>query len=221
MKNQVDLRSLTQRLHRHFYLDGVVEGLAGLWLLMMSGYFLISLNIEGTLYFFYPLLLISLPLLLGPVTQAIKTHVTFPRIGYAKLPPPPAQGKRLRIAAILVGIGIILGLILDLFGTAQPGGAASNATGWLSLLPVLIGIAAAAGFFYTAVRHAITRFYLLGLFILLAAALSNSLTGEILPRLVIFMALAGSILLLSGLFTFISFLRRYPVDESEMEYHVS
>jgi DNA-binding MarR family transcriptional regulator len=194
-KHQIDYRNLTQRLHQHFFIDGVVEGLAGLWLIMLGGYFLVTLNMERTLFFVYPLLMIALPLLLGPVTQAIKANISAPRVGYAKLPPPPEQEKRLRIAAALTGVGILLAIILDLFGSPRSGGGLP-ATGWLQLLPLLIGIPAAAGFFYTAVRHAITRFYPLSILILLTGALTAALAPTPFPGIILFMLLAGTLLLL-------------------------
>jgi hypothetical protein len=159
-----------------------------------------------------------LPLLAPLLTVAmlkLKEQITYRRTGYTDLPQPPRFSRNL----LLLGIGLLLAALAALWFVlalvASPGNSAAL-TGWL---PLGLGIAAALVFAILGLVWQLRRFQLLaGVALGLGGLLSwqtRSQPGIDTGMVDVFFALLGLILLLSGSWTLLRYLRRNPVLQEE------
>lgn len=216
MTQQLTIAQVEQRIHRHTFIDGILELLMGGWLLALAGYYRLETTTNISIIFLYLLLMPSLPLLLGPVSRWIKRHVTDPRVGYVKYPIKTTQQRRM--SAIIAGvIGILFGAAIGyVWASTNNDSTAYTLAGLFNWVPLIISLIFAVSFLLGAVRYAIPRFLVIGALLFAVGLTATLLPLALTAQVMVVMAFSGGVLFLSGLITFVVFLRRYPVVDLEI-----
>jgi hypothetical protein len=212
MEQQIQDRQ--RRIRRYADVDGLVQ-------LMFAALFLAySLFIAVYQRDWLPAPALALLPLLAPLLTVamlkLKEQITYRRTGYADLPQPPRFSRNL----LLLGIGLVLLAALAalwfVLALVVPTGNSAALTGWL---PLGLGMVAALVFAILGLAWQLRRFQLLaGVALGLGGLLSWQARGQpgIGTGMVdVFFALLGLILLLSGSWTLLRYLRRHPVLQEE------
>jgi hypothetical protein len=194
-----------KRTQQYWYVDGIVELVLGVLLLLLALYFgVIAILPEdsklGSLLLAAMLLVLAV---IGVVKQAfigrLKERLTYPRTGYVAY---PRQDKKRRGLTLLFTIGI--GMLVAVLFASTPAS--------LAWIPAVSGWLIGAYWLYQGHRMGLLRFYAL-------AALS-AVTGTVITLaglgeargLPLFYAVIGVASLVTGGFTLRTYLRQAPVQ---------
>ena len=203
-----DLEKTKRRTLRYWYVDGLSEIFLGLLCLLLGGYFWLQLQLPSNswlsqlLIVFLMLLVMGSGLLLRKAVGAIKNRLTYPRTGYVAYLQP--RRKQNWLAGLLaLGIGALTVILID----RLPG-----TTIWM---PGVTGIIFSIVVLVIGLRLGLVRFYLQGVFfLLLGCGLSLAGVGDI-NGLRFFYIGSGVVLLLSGLWVLLAYLRQTSASLEE------
>lgn len=134
--------NLKRAAAREIYCDGLTEILAGTML------FIVALATGRPAFYWTYLVAIFL---LGPGLNRIKARVTYPRIGYAKI--PDEDPVRLRRGILSWTLGVFLSAAIILAVTGHLGDNLS----WRRAAPAIGGLLFAGGFLYLAQQSGLRR----------------------------------------------------------------
>ncbi len=199
-----ELQQAQQRAMRYFYVDGMPEMAFGLICLLLGlcFYFEGILPKESILYkildMSFVLIVIAGSLLVGRIIGYFKQRITYPRTGYVNY--RKATGKaRLFQIGFAAGLAILISVLVSILFTRAP-----ESFAWM---PAVTGIIFSAVMFFVGVRAGLLRYYLLSLLgILLGGGLSIAGIGDILGLGIFYLGMA-LVLLLTGGWVLISYLR--------------
>lgn len=206
-----DFKAIERRTIRHFYEDGLSELVIGAITFLLGGFFYLrpgrggesSYSLSNTPFF----LIVILAVLLGKyLIGFLKRHITYPRAGYVSYRKEVRPNRRW-IAAVS---GAIIAALLSALTAISP-----SAKAWYPAIDgFLIGIA----FLVLAAKLGALRFHVLAV---VSAALGTGIAaaGIVYIRgVILYGALMGAALALSGGITLVLFLRRNkPAEEDPVE----
>jgi len=156
MTRRDGLERIRRNTHRELHRDGLTEVAAGIFL------FIVALAAGRPA--FYWTYLVGL-LMLGPGLTRLRSRYTYPRIGFAEVPPEDRKRLGRGMAAWVVGAFLAVAVALALFGVV------TDHLAWRRAAPALAGILFGGGFLYLAQRSGLKRVYALAA----ASALSGCL----------------------------------------------
>jgi len=213
MRENIDIKSLEKKAYRTVFNDGLWDVFIGLLILNLG---------IGPLF----VLLFDTPEFLSIIISSIgwnimaliifilgKKYITTPRVGYVKFGPKrKSKQLKLKIFLMIVFIVNVILLILPLLGIINY----SQITPFLITLLLGIGIFA---FPFSVVAYFLdyTRLYYYAFSAGLGFFLTDLLTpivGNPLGTIIVF-GVIGVIIVLIGLYYFISFLKKYPLLKEE------
>jgi hypothetical protein len=203
----IDFKEVRQRAFRSYVQDGLLEIWMGVWFALFLGWVLASvLSDSGAFWIVLTVLWVS-------SFQQAKKRVTYPRIGRVSIEVVSKEvGMGLVVMLILLLISVVLFLLLGYAGSPVRA-VAENIT-------VVMGLFLAGLFGYMAFRFGITRYYAYAILSLIAGFLAlaisfEPLTNELEIRWAIYAVIMAVVLVPSGLFLLIRFLRDNPVLQEE------
>ena len=195
-----DVEKIVKRTYRYHYEDGLVEIGLGI-LLTVSGLLFFTWQalqdgrlLGGILAVATALLVISGVYGIRWAVGEVKEQVTYPRTGYAAYREGEPSVARWVILTAVMGV-VVAGLVLPEA---------------LERMALMEGALLGAVLVYIGYRVGVTRFYLLGVLILLAGVAATVLFRDDLMGSAVTFGSSGLLLLLSGLATFAAYLRRHP-----------
>ena len=195
-----DVEKIVKRTYRYHYEDGLVEIGLGI-LLTASGLLFFTWQalqegglLGGALAVAAALLVIGGVYAIRWAVRRLKEQVTYPRTGYAAYREGEPSVARWVILVVVMGV-VLAGLVLP------------EALERMALMEgALLGAVVA----YIGYRVGVTRFYLLGVLILLVGVAATVLFSDDLLGSAVTFGGSGLLLLLSGLAVLASYLRRHP-----------
>lgn len=211
--NNINLKQLEKRIYQHTFEDGLLEIIMGIWLGILSVYFWVDWSLAQPTTTIYMLLMLGLPLSLGPGLRLLKKGITAPRIGYMKYPDNKKTRKQ---RLIMVTIGLIAILLMGAIAFWAVFSGLQVNMAWLSGILFFIAAIYAAGFFYMAAYYQIPRFYIVGSILILVGFTVSLMQVDFMLGLLCLTITTGVLCFLSGLVTLIGFLRNNPVVEEAM-----
>lgn len=195
---KIDFKQIERNVFRDYCQDGLAD-------MMFGAYFLfIGLFLPTGAVAPFIVLIVFFP----PLLQALKKRFTYPRSGYVEL----RQGDPQPLLWFVLG-SLVLGLAA-LVAVLIATGVISDPALWYRWIPVFFGIFMAGSLLGLALRIGLVRYYVVA-----GAALAGGPTFALLPlagklaNIGLFFAAVGAVLLASGAFAFVRFLRQYPVPE--------
>jgi hypothetical protein len=206
-----DLKAIERRTVRSFYDDGLTELVIGAILLLLGGYFYIRqgrvgtprVSLSDTAFF---LLVIFAGLLANSLLRFLKRRVTYPRAGYVSYR-KEVRPRRQWIAAVS---GALIAALLSVLTAISP-----SAKAWY---PAIDGFLIAVALLVLAAKLGALRFHILAV---VSAALGTGIAaaGIVYVRgVILYGALMGAALALSGALTLARFLHRNkPASEDSLE----
>lgn len=196
-----DLRRIERNAFRDTVQDGLMDIFVGFFLFLMGGRLY-----NGSVAIILPFIFLG-----TFVIAALKRRFVYPRIGYVEL----AQGNSPKGWPWLLGFG--LAIVAVFVAVLLISGDIHDAALWYRWMPIPFGMVMVAGFIIAACKSRLVRFYF---YAALAAA-----GGAVFP----FLPLAGKLealslhltflglpILVSGAVVFALFLRRNPVQLTEV-----
>lgn len=214
MTESIDLKSLEEKAYRSVFNDGLWD--------IFIGMLILNLGMGPLFDFFFGslgyLAIFIIILVWNTITLLIfilgKKYITIPRIGYVKFG-PKRKSKQLKLKIFLIGV-FFVNLLLFVLNIA-------DIIEYSQMQPLLIALFLGFGiltipFCIIAYFLDFTRLYYyafsagLGFFL---TELLPPIVGEYLDDFIIF-GVIGGIIILIGLYYFISFLKKYPLSKREV-----
>jgi cytochrome bd-type quinol oxidase subunit 2 len=192
MEQEINLKQLERKAWKSYHQDGLWDVFFGILLLSLG---VTALTNSNTVH-------VVLTLAALAVFFCGKRFVTVPRMGLVAFG-AERKAKKTKIAAVLT-LTFVLGVALYIVVTLS-----SGAVEWMRdqtvLFPLGVGVMMLAVFTLMGCWMDFGRMYFIGLVFALA------FTGMMLLHNPIVFFVAGTVVLLPGLFIFVRFLRRYPL----------
>ncbi|MCD4841416.1 MAG: hypothetical protein K8R08_05350 [Methanosarcinales archaeon] len=196
MTQNINLKEIEKKAYRDSQQDGLMEVMMGLILMTFGGFF------YSPIFAFYILLIVFA----GRIVEFIRRRYTHPRIGFVKFHEENPKDALTGVFLFEVAVIVIMFTLISIFGEV------TDYSQWVKWSPLFFGMILVGPFAHAQSRSGNVRYtgyailsVVLGLFFSLADfALGR--TG-----LILYLVLMGGFLLISGLFIFARFLRRYPL----------
>jgi drug/metabolite transporter (DMT)-like permease len=203
---QPDLTTTKLRAIQYFYIDGTFEFTFGGLCLFLAGFFFIQASVpdrlSGNLLSLALMVVIPLSaMLINRLIWRFKEQVTYPRTGYVAYLSEQGSQRRVRLALEL-GTAFIVGGAVAAYVTRKP-----ETLDWMAALTsVVFGLVLA----FIGFRSRLTRFYLLGMLVLLSGVVLSILGYGNIPGLALFYGLTSLILFCSGGMTLWAYIHHNP-----------
>lgn len=196
MTQNINLKEIEKKAYRDSQQDGLMEVMMGLILMTFGGFF------YSLIFAFYILLIVFA----GRIVEFIRRRYTYPRIGFVKFHEENPKDALTGVFLFEVAVIVIMFTLISIFGEV------TDYSQWVKWSPLFFGMILVGPFAHAQSRSGNVRYtgyailsVVLGLFFSLAEFASGR-TG-----LILYLVLMGGFLLISGLFIFARFLRRYPL----------
>jgi len=196
MTQNINLKEIEKKAYRDSQQDGLMEVMMGLILMTFGGFF------YSPVFSFYILLIVFA----GRIVEFIRRRYTHPRIGFVKFHEENPKDALTGVFLFEVAVIVIMFTLISIFGEV------TDYSQWVKWSPLFFGMILVGPFAHAQSRSGNVRYtgyailsVVLGLFFSLADFASGR-TG-----LILYLVLMGGFLLISGLFIFARFLRRYPL----------
>jgi hypothetical protein len=212
-----ELDTLALRVKQACFEDGLADiFMGGILLLLAFALFAVRVSIVFVIFF----IVFVNPLFLSRILQAAKERWVYPRVGYVKPKEFQETNQRNSLLALALILSIIFVPLIALV-------ALYNFTGlvtWLVwIAPVSLGVLLAIGPFIAARKYRLKRYYLFAILLPLIGFVIPwlnlsfvSIYVALLTTLVIEFTIVGTLALLSGAVLFLRFIRRYPVESTDL-----
>ncbi len=198
-----EIRDLERRTRQYLYEDGFIEIAAGIFFLLLGGYFYASdslpaaSHLKSWLDASMVLVVLAGVFLVGRLVRFLKFRVTYPRTGYVAYKKKEATPLRRAAAAVN---GAIIAAAFTVLIAVSP----SVREG----LPALNGLLGALACYFFARRTGVTRFHILAAAsAIIGVAIALAGIGDI-KGVSLYYAVLGGALIISGLVAFSLYLRR-------------
>jgi len=201
MSVAIDLLEIEKKAYRDSQQDGLVEVMMGLILMTFGGFF------YSTVFAFYILLIVFS----GKIVESIRRRYTYPRIGFVKF-------HRENPKDALTGVFLFeLAVIVIIFTLIAISGDVTDYSRWVNWAPLFFGMILVGPFAHAQSRSGSIRYtgYAI-LSVILGIIFSLIEFGSGCTGLILYLVIIGGFLVLGGLVTFIRFLRKYPLPETEV-----
>jgi len=197
LSDEIDIKEMERRAYKAMQSDGVTEILLGLVLLVTGGTWG-----SGTTGVFTVFII----LYMRKVLEYIKEKVTYPRVGYAKLPEENSAETGKGILLFMVAVLIVMGIGIVLFY----GGLTSHLI--YQWLPTFFGLMMLGAFTYMRGKTG-DPIYLayIAYSVLTGVAFSLIDFGDWKAGFTLYLVLLGATFMLVGAVRMALFMRRYPV----------
>jgi hypothetical protein len=198
-----EIRDLERRTRRYLYEDGFIEIAAGIFFLLLGGYFYASdslpavSHLKSWLDASMVLVVLAGVFLVGRLVRFLKFRITYPRTGYVVYKKKEATPLR-RAAAAVSGaiIAAAFAVLIAVSPSVREG------------LPALNGLLGALACYFFARRTGVTRFHILAAAsAIIGVAIALAGIGDI-KGVSLYYAVLGGALIVSGLVAFRLYLRR-------------
>ena len=201
MSTPVEQSKLARQTYRFAEQDGLTEIFAGVMLLTMGA---VSGTRVGTG-------LVIFVLLFGaPALFRLRSRISYPRIGYAKLPPEPPTKLAAGILGFKAAVIVLTAIMMAIFGDV------SDTDSWYRWSPAFVSLILIGMFNFVASKTGSRRYYVFaGLSVAAGLALALIPFASRTTGLVIYCSAMGVMFLLGGIMKFITFLRKYPKPVEE------
>ncbi len=202
MSEEIKIENIIRNTRKYWYVDGLSE-IAGGLIIFAAGltYWLVSI-MENTsikvilLMLAQPAVIVIGSLIVRKYLPKIKERLTYPRTGYLKFR-KPSRDRRVKRA---LTVGMVAGLVaalVSMISSALPN----------NYLPLLSSIFLFIFSIYIGYQTAVSRFYVIGLLmVLLGAAISLMPFKNVLPYTLFFSGV-GIIWIISGVITLLRYLK--------------
>lgn len=208
---KINDQKLNQRLNQHYLSDGLMEIIAGGWLIFFAIMYLIVLQ-QGLPIYYAQMTMMLLPLAMGPGIRFLKKHFTDQRIGYVK---HSRKLTRERSWILIIAVSMLMlmffgSVLVVLRSQAVDKGLPSPL---FVMLPLIMCGFIAFGYFYMAIQYGMPRLFIPGMLIVAVGLTMTWLQLPYLLATVFTLSSVGLITLLSGCITFAQFLHNHSVGE--------
>jgi hypothetical protein len=210
MSIQLNLKEIERKANYAAYQDGLMEISMGLFLFFYGGTLATDTLTLGIV------LIVIAVFFAKPIIERVKKQYIYPRTGFVKLPEDPhTTGKGIAIAAVVMVLALLgaLGISMAVMGQ-KPG-----LNFFLDIIvPPASGFMLAIGPFWLGQTYGLVRGYIwAALFALggIAMPLFDISSGY--QAVGLLCTVIGLLILATGTFMFVSFLRKYPVEPTEIE----
>ena len=198
-----NIHQVMQRTRQYWLSDGLVELSVGLLFLVLGIYFFLQSTLPDdslllvALQVGFGLLLFGAILLSRYLVNKFKTRLTTPRTGYVSY--KGATRKQRLFSIIIVSVIAVLNAALFLATPIS-----------LKWVPAITGLVVGSLWLISAARVGILRFYLQSILAYLLGILLSFSSMEIFLSLALFYGIIGGVLILSGGWTLVHYLRNNP-----------
>lgn len=198
-----NINQVMRRTRQYWFSDGLVELSVGLLFLVLGIHFYLQSTLpEGSLLLLalqvgFVLLLFGAIFLSRYLVNKFKTRLTTPRTGYVSY---KRASRKQRLVSIII-ISIIAVLNAAVFLTTPIS---------LNWVPAITGLVVGSLWLISAVRVGLLRFYLQSILAYLLGILLSFSSMEIFLSLALFYGFIGGVLVLSGGWTLVHYLRNNP-----------
>lgn len=205
---KVDLKGISQKVYRNEYIDGFTFILLGFILFITAG----IINLHPV---FMSLLIVSF-IACFPISKALRSRYTYPRLGYFKV--KTEDPKKLVPGMLLFTGGIVIAflILLVIFTNGDPR-VIYDYENWYRFLPIVFGLIMFGPSLDLVDKTGQRIYYGMGMFstilglIIVWLNFQNAKFG-----FTIYLLLLGSIFFGIGSITFVRFIKKYPIiDNSE------
>lgn len=202
MSEEMKIENIIRNTRKYWYVDGLSE-IAGGLIIFAAGltYWLVSI-MENTsikailLMLAQPAVIIIGSLIVRKYLPKIKERLTYPRSGYLKFR-KPSRDRRVKRALIVGMVAGLVAALVSMISSALPN----------NYLPLLSSIFLFIFSIYIGYQTAVSRFYVIGLLmVLLGTAISLMPFENVLPYTLFFSGV-GIIWIISGVITLLRYLR--------------
>jgi len=209
MSIKLDLKEIERRANYAAYQDGLTEIFMGLFLVIFGGS--LSTNIAFGIPF------IALVILFVPrLIERIKKRYIYPRAGYVKLPPDPnTSGKGIALAALIMVVALLGAMGISMAVLGQKPGLSFFLT---YIVPPVTGFMLAIGPYWLGQTYGLMRGYFWAvLFVLGGIAMPVFDIASGYEAVGLLCTVVGLIILVTGSFMFVQFIRKHPPTQVEIE----
>ncbi len=208
-----ELEEISQKVYRSEYLDGFIFILLGFVLFVVAG----IINLHPI----FNILLIAVFIACYPLSQALRSRYTYPRLGYFKV--KTEDPKKLVPGIFLFSFAVIIVfLVLWLIFTGDDPRVLYEYENWYRFLPIVFGLILFGPSLDMVDKTGQRRYYGLGIFSTLLGLFMVGLNfqdGKF--GFTFYMVLLGSISFIIGFITFVRFIKKYPIitdsEHSDMQ----
>ncbi|MHA2224003.1 MAG: hypothetical protein ACXAC8_02290 [Candidatus Hodarchaeales archaeon] len=205
---KVDLKGISQKIYRHEYIDGFTFILAGFMLFLTAG----VINLHPV---FMSLIIGSFIAFLA-INRALRSRFTYPRLGYFKA---KTEDPKKLVSGILLftgGIMIVFFILLILFTGGDPR-VLYDYENWYRFLPIVFGLIMFGPSLDLVDKTGQRIYYSIGM---VSTILGLSIVWMNFQNakfgFTFYLLLLGSISFIIGIYTFVKFMKKYPIiDDSE------
>jgi hypothetical protein len=205
-----DINRAMQRTKRYWHIDGLNEMSLGLLFLLMGLYFFLEviLTPASVLYQIlnvgFVILAVGVALSAGRLINALKEHLTYPRTGYVAYRQVKGIKRWVRVLLLFAASAMIGALIVNL----------PISRNWH---PLVLGVTVAGAMLFIGNRVGLSRFYILAATSMLAGAGIALFGFDLAVGGMIYYALMGVALFLSGAITLRNYLKQtQPAQEEDI-----
>jgi uncharacterized membrane protein HdeD (DUF308 family) len=211
MTEQLKIENIIRNTRKYWYVDGLSE-IAGGMIIFTTGltYWLVSTleytNIKAILLMIaQPAVIIIGSIIAQKYLPKIKERLTYPRTGYLTFRRPP-KNRRVKRALIVGLVAGLVGALVTMLSNQLPD----------NYLPLLSSVFLFIFSIYIAYQTAVSRFYVIGiLMVILGAAISFLPFENVLPYTLFFSGV-GIIWIISGIITLIGYLKKTSPQTEEL-----
>ncbi len=195
MTTKIDIKQIEQKAYSGCNQDGVIEIMLGIWLISFGATFGSPLH----------LFVILIPIFLFPrFIEAIRKRYTYPRIGYAKLPPDDPKKTAKGMFAYTAVVLILMVICFLLLGKVK------DAAAYKKWSPAFMGVLFVGGFLYAHGKSGDFRYIIYIVLSIGFGLLFSIINFESYNGLIINLFVMGGIFVATGFTLFTLFLRKYP-----------
>jgi hypothetical protein len=210
MSFRLNLKEIERRANYAAFQDGLMEISMGLFLFFYGGTLATDTLPLGIVFIVIAILFAK------PVIERVKKRYIYPRTGYVKLPEDPnTTGKGIAITAIVMVVGLLGAMFISMAVMGQREGL----NFFLDIIvPPAAGFMLAIGPYWLGQTYGLTRGYVWAvLFILggIAMPLFDIASGY--QAVGLLCTVMGLLILATGTFMFVRFIRKYPEEPNELE----
>ncbi len=210
LNEKIDLKEIEQQTFHEFMIDGITEILSGLVLIYMP------------ILFHNPIFVAFVPFLIlfgGPVVDSIRERTTYPRLGRVELRvDSESEDFSMKRSILEFSLFILSAFIITIIVMFVVEGDITNPQLWYKWVPLLFGLIMFGPSLFLVEKTGQRRYYILGVFATILGFIFSLIVfpDEKLGIFLYFFSL-GVISIIVGVIKYISFIRKYPVIETEEE----